>query len=168
MLVMLPLLFFALEAHFSGEKDRKRENISLLEYFKAHPLLIVSLLEVIYIIYSFLFFKTTYNFNAEGSKNHLLAYFQHDNGAEKSLRICPFGRDAIFVLVFALIASNIKPIPRSAAIPFTGLAMLIGESFNNRNVGVYLFPIFLLESFLFLLKSKKKDQKKSADEALSD
>ena len=154
--LLFALLFFLWERHYGRSNLSKMKKNSPTELFRANSLLILSILEAIYIIYMFLFFKTTYNFNPIDAKNYLADYLKHNNQISKSLRICHFGRDAIFALIFLLLARNIPPFPRSASIPAIAMAIFLGECMNNRNVGVYLFPLFLLECLLFFIEQKRK------------
>jgi hypothetical protein len=52
----------------------------------------------------FLFLKTSIDFNIMASPKGWL--FEHLIGDTRSLRICPFGRIAIFALIFVLIMRN--------------------------------------------------------------
>ena len=64
----------------------------------------ISIIESIYLIYMFLFLKTSIDFNILASPKGWL--FEHLIGNTRSLRICPFGRIAIFALIFVLIMRN--------------------------------------------------------------
>jgi hypothetical protein len=57
----------------------------------------VSILETLYLIFMFLFFKTSIDFNFLRSPEGL--WFEHIVGDEYGVRICPFGRIAIFALI---------------------------------------------------------------------
>ena len=64
------------------------------------PSLKISLVESAYLIFMFLFFKTTMDFNVIRSPTGW--WFEHLVGDHYGLRICPFGRVAIFALIFVL------------------------------------------------------------------
>jgi hypothetical protein len=75
-------------------------------------LLLISIVESSYLIYMFLFFETSVDFNifsqGELGKSGL---FKHLVGNECGLRICPFGRIAIFFLIGIILARNFVAIP---------------------------------------------------------
>lgn len=103
----------------------------------------ISLLESIYLIYMFLFFQTTMDFNILSSPNGW--WFEHLTGNEYGKRICPFGRVAIFALIFILILRNIINIPRY----FIKISLFISFilSLMNLNAVVYLVPIWIYEYY---------------------
>ena len=105
------------------------------------PSLKISLIESTYLIFMFLFFKTTMDFNVLRSPNGW--WFNHLVGEEYGLRICPFGRVAIFALIFVLILRHYVKIPEW----FIYLALVISFvlSLMNMNAIVYLIPIMLIE-----------------------
>ena len=105
------------------------------------PSLKISLIESTYLIFMFLFFKTTMDFNVLRSPNGW--WFNHLVGEEYGLRICPFGRVAIFALIFVLILRHYVKIPEW----FIYLALVISFvlSLMNMNAIVYLIPILLIE-----------------------
>ena len=105
------------------------------------PSLKISLLESTYLIFMFLFFKTTMDFNVLRSPNGW--WFNHLVGEEYGLRICPFGRVTIFALIFVLILRHYVKIPEW----FIYLALVISFvlSLMNMNAVVYLSPIWLIE-----------------------
>ena len=69
------------------------------------PSLKNSLLESFYLIFMFLFFKTSIDFNVLSSPKG--SWLEHLIGDEYGLRICPFGRVAIFALIFILVLGGI-------------------------------------------------------------
>ena len=74
------------------------------------PSLKISLIESAYLIFMFLFFKTTMDFNVLRSPTGW--WFEHLVGDNYGLRICPFGRVAIFALIFVLILRHYVKIPK--------------------------------------------------------
>ena len=106
-------------------------------------LLYVSLLESIYLIYMFHFFYTRIDFNFLSSPRGWL--FEHLVGDDRGLRICPFGRIAIFALIFILIGRNYLPIPVKMVQISLIIAMIL--SLMNMNAVAYLIPIIVVEYF---------------------
>ena len=101
----------------------------------------ISIFESIYLIYMFLFFKTSIDFNILSSPNMWL--FKHLIGDTYGLRICPFGQIAIFALIFILIFRNfinISPILINISFVIAVILSLI-----NLNALVYLIPVLLVE-----------------------
>ena len=107
-------------------------------------LLVISILEIIYLLYMFLFFKTSIDFNIFSSSENW--WFEHLVGKEYGLRICPFGRIAIFVLIFVLIARNYINIPNY----ILNIVLITSFLFSlmNMNAIAYLIPIWLIEIFI--------------------
>jgi len=105
------------------------------------PELLVSILEAVYLIYMFLFFKTSVDFNIRPSAKGWL--FEHLIGDEYGLRICPFGRVTIFVLIFVLVARHFINIHQAIINIILGLSFLI--ALMNLNAVVYMSPIWLIE-----------------------
>ena len=104
----------------------------------------ISILESIYLVYMFLFFKTSIDFNVLASPKGWL--FEHLLGDTYGLRVCPFGRIAIFALIFILIMRhfiNISPLFVKISLGIAGFLSLI-----NLNAFVYLIPIILFECYL--------------------
>ena len=102
-----------------------------------------SIIEVTYLIYMFLFFKTSIDFNILSSPKGWL--FEHLIGNEYGLRICPFGRIAIFLLIFILIIRHYIKIP----LYYINTALIISFllSLINLNATVYLLPIWIYEIY---------------------
>jgi len=91
-----------------------------------------------------LFFKTSIDFNVLASPKGWL--FEHLLGDTYGLRVCPFGRIAIFALIFILIMRhfiNISPLFVKISLGIAGFLSLI-----NLNALVYLIPIILIECYL--------------------
>lgn len=109
---------------------------------------IISVLESVYLIYMFLFFKTSMDFNF--LKPGLLAnnfdMFKHLLGNQEGLRICLFGRITIFALIAIIIARNFIKIPLRYINASIALSVLL--SLMNMNAVIYLIPFWLIEFLL--------------------
>ena len=101
----------------------------------------ISLLESIYLIYMFLFFKTNIDFNVFDTPKGW--WFEHLVGNHYGLRICPFGRIAIFVLIFILLIRNFIYMPAFIIKIILLISLIL--SFMNLNAFVYLIPIWIIE-----------------------
>ena len=101
----------------------------------------ISFLESIYLIYMFLFFKTNIDFNVFDTPKGW--WFEHLVGNHYGLRICPFGRIAIFVLIFILLIRNFINIPVFIIKIILLISLIL--SFMNLNAFVYLIPIWVIE-----------------------
>ena len=110
----------------------------------------LSVIESVYLIFMFLFFKTSIDFNIIASPKGWL--FKHLIGDKYSLRICPFGRIAIFALIFILIMRNYINIPPR----FVKFALIVAAflSLINMNALVYLLPVFLIEFVSFTIDKR--------------
>jgi len=106
----------------------------------------VSIIESVYLIYMFHFFKTKVDFNWNILPNFNNGIFKHLVGNEYGLRICPFGRQAIFALIFLLLIRNFNVI--SKKIIFAALIISFVLSLMNLNAVVYLIPVWLTEIWL--------------------
>lgn len=105
---------------------------------------IISLIEAIYLLYTFHFLKTSVDFGLGPS---LQGYWlKHAVGNIKTRRICPFGRVAILPFIFLLIARNYINIHRKLHIFAVLTAFIL--SFLNTNATVYLLPIFIIEALI--------------------
>ena len=107
--------------------------------------LIMSALEAIYLIYTFHFMNTSIDFNILASPEHYL--MKHAIGAEKTLRICPFGRIAIIPLIMILLARNLVDIPHQYIVNAVAVAMVL--SLVNLNALIYLIPIAIIEIWYY-------------------
>jgi len=107
-------------------------------------LLVISILETIYLLYMFLFFKTRIDFNIFSSSENW--WFKHLVGKEYGLRICPFGRIAIFVLIFILLIRNYINVPNYILNIILIISFLV--SLMNMNAIAYLIPIWLIEIYI--------------------
>jgi hypothetical protein len=109
--------------------------------------LLTSILLSIYLIYMFLFFKTSIDFNiilGNFCNNLFLPkgkFFQHLVGNEKGLRICPFGRVAIFALILILIGRHFFKISKKTINIVLFISFIL--SLMNMNALVYLVPVYL-------------------------
>ena len=101
----------------------------------------ISLYETVYLIFMFLFFKTTIDFNVLRSPTGW--WFEHLVGDDYGLRICPFGRVAIFALIFILLIRHYVKIPQWFIYLALGISLVL--SLMNMNAVVYLIPIWLIE-----------------------
>jgi len=88
----------------------------------------------------FLFFKTSINFSKGTFDSD---FFHHSLGDQRELRICPFGRVAIFVLIFILISRHFIMYPKKFIIFVWFITVLL--STMNLNAMLYLLPIELVE-----------------------
>ena len=109
-------------------------------------ILTISLVESLYLIYTFHFLRTSVDFNIVASPEHWA--LKHLVGNEKGLRICLFGRVAIVALIAVLLLRNYVIIPQYAMITILIIAFFF--FFLNMKALVYMIPIFLLE-FLILI-----------------
>ena len=103
----------------------------------------ISILESLYLIFMFLFFKTTVDFNVLRSPGGW--WYSHLIGDEYGVRICPFGRVAIFALIFILIARHYMKIPQD----FINISLVVAFvlSLMNMNALIYLLPVLSMEYF---------------------
>ena len=108
--------------------------------------LTVSIIESAYLIYMFHFYKTSVHFNWNILPNFKNGIFKHLNGNEYGLRICPFGRQAIFALILLLLIRNFYSI--SKKLIFAAFVISFILSLMNLNAVVYLIPVWLTEIWL--------------------
>jgi hypothetical protein len=118
--------------------------------------LIISIIEAIYVIYMFKYYKTTYSFNLLPLKfldNSL--YLKHQKYATDvpESHICPFGHDMSFVIAAFLILRNFIPCLMEYNICI--LAIISIGCFMNINAVVYFLPVIITEIALHFLKLKK-------------
>jgi hypothetical protein len=115
-------------------------------------LLIISILESIYLIYTFHFLKTSIDFNlikqSTYTKNN--KFFYHISGSDYGLRICLFGRIVILALIAILLLRNFYKIPKY----IFNIVLLTSVIFSglNYNATVFLLPVWITE---FVLQYKK-------------
>ena len=105
----------------------------------------ISIIESLYLIFMFHFFKTTINFSKGTYDSN---FFHHSLNDEANLRICPFGRVTIFVLIFILISRHFIKYPSWFIIIMWIITVLL--SFMNMNAVLYLLPVEIVELKLAL------------------
>ena len=115
--------------------------------------LIISIIEGIYVIYMFRYFKTTYSFNLLPLKfldNSLyLKHIKYSTDVPES-HICPFGHDMAFVIAAFLILRNF--IPCLMEYNTCILAIISIGCFMNINAVVYFLPVIITEITLHFYK----------------
>ena len=101
-----------------------------------------SIAESAYLLYMFHFCETSIDFGITQSPDGY--WLKHVMGNSQALRICPFGRVAIFFLMGILLGRHFTPFitPRIVNISL-GTSFLL--SFMNTNALVYLMPIYIIE-----------------------
>ena len=110
-----------------------------------YNLLNISILECIYLIFTFRFFKTSLNFDI--LKIYWVhKYLEHDINNTYGLKICPFGQDAILLLVGILLLRNVYPIQK-IYIKYSLYIALTMSLLMNWNALVYLLPVYALEKY---------------------
>ncbi len=107
--------------------------------------LYISIFECIYLLYMFRYFKTSINFDI--LKIYWVnKYLKHDIENTYGLKICQFGQDVIFVLMFILIFRSVYTIEKTyitySLYIALGLSLLM-----NWNAFVYLLPVYFLETY---------------------
>ena len=108
--------------------------------------LIISIIESIYIIYMFKYFKTTYSFNLLPFQFlDYSEYLKHQkyNSQEPVSHICPFGHDMAYVIAGFLVLRNFIPCLMNYNSWIIGLIFL--GCFLNLNCVVYFLPILIIE-----------------------
>ena len=108
--------------------------------------LYISIIESLYLWYMFHIFKTKKDFNwlKYDQENK---YMKHLNDNTYGLRVCPFGRFAIFFLIALLLLRNfvsIKEIYVLYAIYFALFLSLL----LNLNALFYIIPVFVIEKLI--------------------
>jgi len=107
--------------------------------------LTISIIEALYLSYTFHFLETSIDFNIVDSPSNVL--FKHPIGNAKTKRICPFGQYAILILIAILILRCIINIPAHYTTAAVALALIIG--LVNLNAFAYLVPIAIIEGGLY-------------------
>jgi len=116
-------------------------------------LLLITILEIIYVLYTFIFMKTSLYFL---HPIEIFKYFEKSNfnffkhSVQKGMRvnrICPFGKVMIIILCIYLIIrySLYKNNYKLRKINITILILTFMLSFLNMNSFVYLIPYFIIE-----------------------
>ena len=116
-----------------------------------NKMLIISIIEAVYIIFMFRYFKTTYSFNYLPLKfldNSL--YLQHQKYATSTAEshICPFGHDMAFIIGAFLILRNF--IPCFMEYNTCILSLILIGCFLNLNAVMYILPVIVIEILLKL------------------
>ena len=123
----------------------------------------ISIIESLYLIYMFRYFKTSINFDIlkicwvrKSSKKTKrkkrvyklkLKYLEHDITNTYGVKICPFGQDAILLLIVVLLLQNVIPIRKTEII--YSLYIALGLSLlMNWNAFVYILPVFIIEKYI--------------------
>ena len=104
------------------------------------------ILESIYLLYMFRYFKTTINFDIH--KIYFAnKYLNHNITNDYGLKICRFGRDFILLLICILLLRNVFKIPQTYI--YYSLYIALGLSFlMNWNAFVYILPVYVLETYI--------------------
>lgn len=105
----------------------------------------ISIVESLYLIYMFRYFKTSINFDI--LKIYWVnKYLEHDISNTYGFKICPFGQDAILLLICVLFLRNVFTIDKKEII--YSLYIALGLSLlMNWNAFVYILPVFLMEKY---------------------
>lgn len=123
-------------------------------------LLIITIVEAIYMVYMYNYFKTTSTFHNPLEKmlnNQVFSdFFKHPMySSEYGSKICPFGNYMGFILGFWVILRyilNRYPPSLSSKIRIINkiifIAVLLGSMLLNFNSFVYYLPIFIYELYL--------------------
>ena len=114
----------------------------------------ITLIESIYLIYMFFYFKTTYSFDLaifDEETQNMGSYFIHDTGYNDN-KICKFGKNmAIFAIILAWLRVYYWNTNKDQLITYTirfdalciFLALLM-----NMNAVVYILPLIISEFYL--------------------
>ncbi len=103
----------------------------------------LSIIQSFYLIYMFLFFKTSTDFNILSSPKGW--WLEHLTDNTYDLRICRFGRVVIFGLIGVLILRHFFNIPKKLFNIIMGISVLL--SLLNMNAVVYLIPVWVVEYY---------------------
>ena len=125
-------------------------------------ILIISIIETIYLIYMFHFFKThlDFNFLPQLSFTQKHDFFKHLNDDTYGLRICPFGRIIIFLLIGILLLRNFVIYGKiSKIMMIVVLVITFLLSLMNLNALVFLIPVFILEICILIFFEQRKNKK---------
>lgn len=95
----------------------------------------------------FHFFMTKKDFNWI-QYNWENTYMKHLNGNTYGLRICPFGRSAIFFLISLLLLRNLVKFKQIYILYSLYFALFL-SLLLNWNALVYLMPVFIIEKLIF-------------------
>ena len=105
------------------------------------------LLEAVYILYMFIFFKTKYSFHSFLEFDHVSDYLIHPSHSKiYNNKICKFGKHvAIILALWILFGQYIIKFKYSNIIIF-GIVLFF-SLFMNMNAFVYILPVFIYECF---------------------
>jgi len=114
----------------------------------------ITLIESIYLIYMFFFFKTSYSFNLaifDKETQNMGSYFVHDTGYNEN-KICKFGKNmAIFAIILAWLRvyywNTNKDAIITNTIRFDALAVILAL-LMNMNAVVYILPLVAMEYYI--------------------
>lgn len=111
-----------------------------------NAILYISILECIYFFYMFRYFETTINFDIHKIYfEH--RYLKHSINNNYGLKICPFGRDIILLLIGILLIRNVYKIPQTYI--YYSLYIALGLSLlMNWNAFVYILPVYVIEKYI--------------------
>ena len=117
------------------------KNKRIMKILIKNKKLIISIIESVYLIYMFHYFKTSFDFNIFSSPKHWV--FKHLKGRRYGLRICIFGRVIIIPFVFILILRNYVKLPVYFMRSVLLLTFIL--SWMNLNAVAYFVPVWLTE-----------------------
>jgi hypothetical protein len=114
----------------------------------------ITLIESIYLIYMFFYFKTSYSFNLaifDKETQNMGSYFVHDTGYNEN-KICKFGKNmAIFAIILAWLRvyywNTNKDVIITNTIRFDALGVILAL-LMNMNAVVYILPLIISEYYL--------------------
>jgi hypothetical protein len=114
----------------------------------------ITLIESIYLIYMFFFFKTNYSFNLaifNKETQNMGSFFVHDTGYNEN-KICKFGKYmAIFAIILAWLRVYYWNTNRDCIITNTirfDVLCVILALLMNMNAVVYILPLIISEYYL--------------------
>lgn len=117
--------------------------------FLIHMILLLRVMEIIYLLYMFLLFKTSLDFNlyTQGmlAKSKL---FKHLEQNQYGNRICLFGHIMIILLCIFIILREIYPLPQYLTWIVLIISLLL--SLLNLNAVVYFIPFWTIELIIEL------------------
>ena len=114
-------------------------------------LLFIRLIEILYLLFMFLFFKTSIDFNIYSQG--ILArskLFKHLEQNQYGNRICLFGHIMIILLCIFIILREIYPLPQYST--WIVLLVTVFLSLLNLNAVAYLIPFWTIELIIELNK----------------
>ena len=102
---------------------------------------------ILYLIYMFNFFKTSYSINHPLEFyliSNLSNYFKHPvYSGDYESKICPFGHSIIWVLIIYLIVKIYYKVPKK--LNYLAISITFILSLMNLNALIYLIPYFIYE-----------------------